>query len=123
MKNKIYYKVVYKHNLRSARAPYNCAIEYKIGKFVKPTLPNSKLFVFNSLQKAKRFCSSLCDECIYKCEVKNPSIPKYMCRTIEHIQEFWIQRKNHKKISKIAGTILSGTIFCDEVKLLEKVVE
>lgn len=125
--SKIYYKVV-QRNLQScslsAYFPSSFRVTYKIGQFVRPNVSKTKLFIFENLEDAEKFrnnecCGSIWD--IYSCEVKNPSKPKYIA-WISNIAEFWKIKFNHKKISDEVGKEpITGTVFCDAVKLLEKV--
>jgi len=116
-----YYKVVNKF-LDSARASEwdGFSIKYKIGEFVYPTLKNSKLFVFDNLESAKDFAYKDWDK-IFECEVVNPSKAKYMATFVSCIEDFWAAKNRKESVKGYADKAVSGTIFCDAVKLIKKV--
>lgn len=89
-----FYKVVYEDNgkyssaivddHRNAMVPSAVAVQYRIGKWAKPTIPNSKLFCYKSKRTAKDFikaCMSIGSSRsksfrVFECKVKNPKVTK-----------------------------------------------
>ena len=145
LEDKLYYKCVNdgsQENLQdmssvcqNTEMPESIRVIYKVGEFVKPNLENSKLFVFEDLEDARKFLNRgyLWGTKIYSCRVKNPTIPEWENQVkISEIIEFW---KNVDRLSKLkcnetgfeqffgAAMVSSGTIICDEVQLIEKVYE
>jgi len=119
----IFYKVV-DNRLRSARIFYKngLCVKYQVGSFVYPLVEYTKLFVFDSLWAADKFCSYDWED-IYECEVINPSNDiSYYCPTIDDILKMAKARKNKKKFSHLTESIgYEGTVFCDAIKLLERI--
>lgn len=113
-------------------------IEYNINEWVKPHMPNSKLFVFNSLDAAIN-CLSKNGNCrnyeVYECEVKRPTkAAKYRGDGwwSNNLQEYWNIIKKAKKNKKSINKALekskehfppmpAGTVWCDELKLTKLV--
>lgn len=99
-------------------------INYRTQRWVKPKLPNSKLFVFDSLENAKKFTqdrwedSPRVKEYIYECEVKNPTVANRICDFygLGSFVKYW-------KGALICGTSSApkGTYFADAVKLTKRV--
>jgi hypothetical protein len=120
MKPRYFYKLV-SPELTSARVRYwdeehnnLLAVQYKVGEFVTPKLPNSKLMVFKYLKHAIAFKQE--DELIFRCEVINPKKGKSVCWAgyFLSVKEFWELNLN----KKVAPT---GTYFVDAVKLMSEV--
>lgn len=129
-----YYKVVTEDNkslcyefagLKKSKYP----IQYKVGKFVEPSVKNTKLYCFSSLFDAKFFISRLgvkISTRIYSCEVKNPGRPKFLAESIDsYLENFWNAKNKGKKVSPynsfFAKTAPLGTVSCDAIKLLEEI--
>jgi hypothetical protein len=103
------------------------SVQYKIGEFVTPQQPNSKLYVFKTLEDAKYFVRHFGQERfhIYSCEVKNPSknILLVWYSNIYDFKRLWNNIKNKKKYKHLVSNhIPENTVMCDAVKLLEKIV-
>ena len=95
MTQRIYYKVVRSigHNrliLRSCtiHTP-GTEVTYIVGKFVKPRIKHSKLFVFETLKYAVQF-AGVTNE-VYKCHIKGkPIMAKYRCSLLNpNMKLFW----------------------------------
>jgi len=128
---KIYYKVV-RLNLCSALSGYLppiFTVKYKIGEWVYPNIPKTKLMVFRNLNQAINFAGI--GNHIYSCAIKNPSNKALFLPYIHiyhHKQNLMIKDWNrlrkkqlqHKKFFCSHG-IPKGTVFVSAVKLLEKI--
>ena len=99
-------------------------VEYTINKWVLPTIKDSKLFVFDDLEAARRYCwynfaieEQLHKIKIFTCEVLNPTEKGYMCQYFYELAvvEFWRGKDKYKR------SLLSNTVLCDAVKLIEEV--
>lgn len=128
----MYYKVV-NDNMSSAYIGSGCIgnykeliIYYKIDDWVKPRIKGSKLMVFDSLENAQYFM----DHCgwgyyIFKCEVKNPSKKGVFVKADYSLAERLLKiinlKNKKKKFTDLLDKPIRGTIFCDAVKLVEKV--
>lgn len=100
---------------------FDYSINYKIGKFVKPNLPASKLFVFNNIVCAKDFAQCT-GQHVFKVEVINPveSSFRLIPKISGNLEKYW----RTGFILPNQGSYLvapDGTVLCDEVKLLEEV--
>lgn len=134
-KRKTYYKVVavrssglysYCHSdlffIRDeSRNSYS--VEYKLNEFVTPNVTGTKLYVFDNVDNAKRF-AGLCETVeLWECEVINPRKCATLAYVLENsINKFWKLKRAHKKINAICKQSPYGTISCDAVKLLRKVL-
>lgn len=131
----IAYKVLYESEdgrLLSGGLPFSeCTIEYVQDSVVYPKIPHSKLFVFSSLDEARKWISleNYDNRCIFKCEALNVTTPLSMCNPLNdfsgNLIKFW---KNRSHV--LSDPILSypfctappkGTLLCDSLKLLELV--
>lgn len=129
--DKIYYKVV-DNNHESAVAeeynmPGNFIVKYTVGKWVKPRVKGTKLFVFDDLTAAKSFLQNRWHGgFVYKCKIKNPIKPKYIAE-LANIENFWKFKFLHKCIPSFIRRFIakerniSHTVWAEEVKLIEKV--
>lgn len=95
------------------------SVEYKIGKWVKPKLKGSKLFVFDTFKHAREWSSC---ELLFKCEVKNSREKRRILfgevnvlAVTKNVENFW---KGKKMFNKKAP---KGTYVCDAVKLIKEV--
>lgn len=127
----IYYKVLsaknrklYSH-LTKITNPYG--IRYQIGKWAKPKLKGSKLFVFDSLKAIEEWYPVINRVPwfrIYKCEVKNPTAcPKrisYCCP--RDIYSWWFYSPKDR-CHTFTMNAPKGTIWCDAVKITRKVID
>ena len=129
---KTFYKVVRSIPSESNTKLVSCQMNYKgmgvnyiVGKFVKPRVKHSRLFVFDNKIDAKIFCGYDCD--VYECHIKGKTTTmKYRCTTLDAVLtdviSFWKNKFQHKK--QIADTnfcVPKGTVLVDEVKLIKKV--
>lgn len=130
-----YYKVVTNldgqywsasHYFNSAN--YEYSVRYKVGEFVEPTLPGSKLFVFNNIMSAERFAFCHKEHEVFKVEVTNPIEYKgVVYRINDDIAKFWA--KDFAKCKEMKGFPLNlnyqlippNTCLCDSIKLVEKI--
>lgn len=128
-----YYKVVRKtwFGLYSSFVSdiWGMYVRYKVGKWVKPKIKNTKLFVFTNIETAIDYASyqdwvDFNQLAIYECEVKNPEVQyeKYVdsYKTLKMISGF------PRAISSALyywsdEYVIPDTVFCDEVKLIRKV--
>lgn len=131
------YKVV-GPDLKSARCGY---VQYKVGVWVTPNdadvgtiFPNSRLFVFTTLESAKEFTKTTHGggphERIFECEVRG-GIRGQGCDNVSSIDDFWkfvnsLLRKK-KKITKIKPKGIRVTNFKDvllvkAIKLTKEIV-
>jgi hypothetical protein len=133
MAEKLYYKLLSvkgqaKLSIVSEAAPAfwkRLALKYHPGKWRKPLIPNSKLYVFESLDAAKRFAerrasSNRCQ--IWSCKIKpsNECPSKADCPfTANEIKRFWA----NPRTSATADIAPAGTVFADAVMILEKVYD
>jgi hypothetical protein len=131
---KIYYKVV-DHNKKSffysrigseSELLDSLCVIYKLGEFVYPKLPGSKLYVFDNLASADNFFRHHRYRYdIYACEIKNPSknviLTNWDCPY--RIINMWKKRQMKKKYSHYTHDcdIYSGSVMCDAVKLIKRV--
>ena len=99
------------------------AIQYFIGKWAKPKIAGSRIFVFDSLEDARRFRTNAASK-IFACETRGtPTRPKYMSfdwDSIKSVRSFWKSkdRRNHPAKDEVP----EGTIYVDAVKLLHEEV-
>ena len=124
MKKK-YYKVL-SDGLTSAVTEFPLKVKYTLNEWVRPNIPGSHLFVFDSLQKAKNFCGHSSKD-IYECEVKNPQklgvFMDYFVLTKDILCEILKLKNNKKKYRhKIVDIEPLGTVFCSAVKLTKRVI-
>lgn len=93
-------------------------IHYRIGKWTQPKLKGSKLFVFATLENAKRFVNSYVYEMhIYKCEAIGVSKPKYCAQLFHDVKKFWIESLNKRELMIVPH----GTRWATKIKLLTRV--
>lgn len=140
-KPKVYYKVVKKDTLLSARhgilSSYDChKIQYKIDEWVYAPLHEgirTKLFVFDNLESAQKFANNrgVQDEAIYECHIKNPV--KMFPVDIGVVHEWWTFINRLRKLRKgvnweaiPANTVMIlkkelPSIGASAVKLIKKV--
>lgn len=123
----IYYKVVEKYTLKSFLAarykmdglilPDKYQITYIIGEWVYPKVKNSKLYVFDDIEKAKRYAYGGADiYSIYRCKVKNPL--KTSIIGVWNCPHYFKDFVNEPWKTDIAP---SNTIMCDAVLLTSRV--
>lgn len=115
-KQQIFYKLV-NPNLMSCIAKKQ-AIQYKVGEWVAPIIPNSKLFVFGSFEMAVNFHGVGNNAFrIFECEVGNPIVQKYIWwYSDEHqYEKFWQGCFEHNIPAP------TGSFGADKVKLVKEV--
>lgn len=120
----MYYKVVYKD--RDDGTLYSCStvrtglkLVYKQNEWTKPKIPNSKIFVFDSLIAARDFSRYAFTFEIWECEVKNPVKALSMCvwYVENDFDNFW----NNKPTEFNNSIPPEHTVYADEVMLTKKV--
>ena len=125
--SKIVYKVVDK-NLRSAIIgkvynfnKHSLEIQYLENEWVCPVDKNAPLMAFSNIDDAKTFMQYNIINCwyIYKAEA---IISKKKWGWVDDIINVLKLKKNKKKISDfiLVGATPKGTVFCDQIKLVEK---
>ena len=102
--------------------PLRHHVEYGIDKWSYPNIENSKLFVFDDLEAAKKYCrfNFIIEEHkveIFSCEVTNPVVNGDMCMYshLEAVIDFW------SGIHEFSRRAIDHTVLCDSVKLIERV--
>ena len=97
-------------------------VRYKIGEWVSPVIPNSKLFVFDTLENVRLYADkfSYPYKCIFQCEVKNPVRVKRIPFSLEDVYQFWIKRLA-KKRNIMTMPAPKGTLLVDKVKILKTI--
>ena len=116
------YKIV-KSDFTSIASFHKYGLEYEINKWIKPKI--GKIFVFSSLLDTKYFI--ICNEMmcqntmIFKCDAKNltKAILRVFAPTSNTVAKFWeLSNFDHSEFSTLA---FRGTMFCDAVKLIERI--
>lgn len=111
------FKVV-KQNLTSFIAFGKWTVQYKIGEFVYPNIPQSKLFVYDNFRDAldyARFDKDL----VFEVEVINPTRIFKFPSMNEVYSDFWNKQKvNHHFMMESYNTYV-----CDAVKLVKLVTK
>ena len=120
----IYYKVTDTLNRSiNPRLPADYSTQYVLGREVKPNVKGTKLFCFNNLERAYRFCAQLNqDYFVYECEITNPGKPKFLSHIGSYyFSLFWNNKNKHKKIHEDSFLAPLGTVSCDSIKLIRLV--
>jgi len=118
----LYYKVVKtgRQGFRSAivlRRPWR--LDYAVGEWTKPQVPDTKLFVFESLNAARDFAARESNAAVFCCEVEGePTHPSRMA-WLGDLCSFW--QAYLQKVPYAGGTPPRGTVWVDAVKLIEEV--
>ena len=101
---------------------FGLSLEYSTEYWTKPVIENSKLFVFDSLDSAislVEYYGAQSIANIFECEVKNPKRTKFIASTsfisTNTVVSFWNNHSNKLEAPH-------GTVVCDEVKLIKRVV-
>lgn len=92
-------------------------IEYKLNEFVKPILPNSKIFVFSNKHRACEFIGGIKYQTVFKCIGRNISYPPLAIAwhdSSDDIKGYW------DGVRVGWSDVPTDTLFCDELMLLEK---
>lgn len=122
---KVYYKVV-RQSLESCRTTRDwwiryqkdysfvkdCIIQYKVGTYVEPIIPNTRLFIFTSREAAMRFRFE--DELIFECNAIGITENVIKCIDIRNVKQTWKHKQKYKH--KCYGQALAK-----KVKLLKQV--
>jgi len=117
-----HYKVVYRETDRLESYAGVATIVYEVGKWTRPQIKGSKLFVFDNLQDAKTFDHGAfrLNPCraIYRCHVrgieKGPR--KWIAYCVEEdVRSYW-RGAPSRRMSSPKGTVCVGA-----VKLVERV--
>ena len=118
-----FYKVVSNINnklISVMRVGGKYSVEYKLGKVVYPNDPNSKLFVFNSLECAAAYVYDHNGGEIYECEVEYP----YKCTQsicvwhwVDSVYSYYWEKAKYIGFCEAPN----GTYLCDSVKLIKKI--
>lgn len=97
MDRKLVYKVVNKTSIdfESCSAPPEAALVYNMNEWTRPTIPGSKIFVFDTEDNARMFAGM--QQFILACEYEGKPIPIHTRLGVGHwihFQDFWqnIQR-------------------------------
>lgn len=118
---KTYYKVV-NPELKSCCAnpgfPEEYRVQYKLNEWVKPVMPNTRLFIFDSINDAEWFRHRMgLHYKVYPCYAKKVARVKKLAAPM-NIVNFWKFKKLHRKIDRYLLTDLPrGTLSCSEVML------
>lgn len=97
-------------------------VQYKVGRKVFPTQKNSKLFVFGSLDAAKKFVYDTTRYVIYECYVTNPTLAKRISGYTHHISIFWELMQKNPHNEHLGDPALNNTYYVDSVVLTKKIV-
>lgn len=102
--------------------------EYKVGRVTKPTIKNTKLFIFNNLADAKAFKSRFCSSSgrVFECIPLNPSHIRYIGQAYE-ADKFWECKWLHKALRFVFRDLrcepeYKNAMACDALKLTKEVV-
>jgi hypothetical protein len=118
--SQIYYKCL--GNNRSIIGLKGISLYYTLNEWVYPVIPNSKLFVFDTLKSAK--------ECylgnqIFECEIFGvPESPSYIADIYE-VKDFW-KRINKEQLPDFNNMDILppvGTLLVDAVKITKLISE
>lgn len=102
---------------------------YKINEWTRPKIKNSKLFCFINEDFAKKCYKALSENdedrfILYKCEALNIEKPKLcpnISSIIDNIEEYWNNYAIFEGIDD-KPPIFEGTMFADELKLIEEII-
>lgn len=109
----IYYKVV-SFNMKSARIYPK--LEYKLNEWTLPTIPKSRIFIFQELETAKRFIADT--ERIFACEAWDAQPQEFIRNQTYTFEHFWEQYQTAKEVRAIAP---GGSFGALAIKLLHEV--
>jgi hypothetical protein len=102
------------------------SLYYTLNEWVYPVIPNSKLFVFDSLDNAKR-CPGfkVFDFQIFECEVLGVPESPYFISQIFKVKDFW-KRINKEQLPDFNNMHILppvGTLLVDAVKITKLISE
>jgi len=131
------YKVVHKDRhdnyVSSFMEHKEVEVIYKLDKFTKPLVGNSKLFFFKDFESAVDYAESIArhPHLIFKCEALNVGVPRklaYGCSSwrFGDISLIWKRKKNgHYHVSKFRDAMVKSwaknTRTASAIKLIERV--
>lgn len=98
-------------------------VRYKVGETVTPTMPDSKLFAFATMEDARHYKNSMSGD-IYVAEATNVKATKLIGNTqsLLHMVNFWVSRKRKTKPPEDEVVPApKGSVLCDSLKLLVRV--
>jgi hypothetical protein len=119
--NKIYYKCLSYCN-SSVIGIKDVSLYYELNEYTYPVIPRSKLFVFDTLENARK--SYLGDK-IFECEVLGtPESPEYIA-DIYQVRNFWRTYIDKESPLYMAMCELppKGTLLVDAVKITKLISE
>ncbi len=133
-KQKIYYKCVRVHNTQltsyviSSRNSF--CVQYKLDKWIYPSVSGTKLFVFETLEDAKNFTRHGYSFAIFECNVINPQnkysifhCSKYNFVNLTIVEGMLRLRKQRKKFTHLQiGDMPKNTVVCDAIKLTKGII-
>lgn len=136
MKEKYYYKVLYKYNTKKLTSfntgrtlEKDSTLIYPKNKWIKPEIEGTKLFVCDTLDNAldmlNYFTCSYDNFKVFKCEVKNPRRKSRMLSLDFSTNKTNILKRFFTKISSIKmfnkKNTPKGTYICDKLKLIKAI--
>lgn len=92
-------------------------VEYKIGEFVYPIFPGSKLCIFETLKQANAFAEDY-RSVVFKVEVINPTDIVFLSGSTSEMEDLWNRIKKDRKFVDLLMRPPEGTLQCDAVKLV-----
>lgn len=109
--------------------PIDFVVQYKVGEWVFPKVPSSKLMVFNKLSNAKYFLDNYRHNggVIYECEIGRIFQQAMFFRHVYsldfiHTYDKYLKlKKQHRNVSNLFAEPPTGTVFTNKVKLIDKV--
>lgn len=124
---KTYYKVVNSKLQSCCCNPYFPAeyrVQYKLNEWVKPVIPNTRLFIFGKEDDAflfQQYMGYMFD--VYSCYAKNVACVKQLANP-SFVHDFWLKKKQHKKILSylLLDSIPTGTLSCSEIMLRHHII-
>jgi hypothetical protein len=112
------YKVVGIYDDNTFTSARRGNLKYKIGTVTRPTIPNSKIFVFDKLEDARKFHFAP-HEKVFICKVTNAIPIKTVAYSIyTDLVAFWSGNYQYQPNDY---NVPQGTYGCDSCELLKKV--
>lgn len=96
----------------SFSAADDLALEYKVNEWTTPKI--GKIFIFDSIESARRFCRSVTSPRFFRCEAENVTPAQSIYANFKYASMFWNSGSWPCKPP-------IGTLYADRVKLLEEV--
>ena len=127
---KYYYKVVGRDLCSCVvgqffnRSRPSFCVQYKVGEFVKPKIPHTKLMIFETYRQAQNFSSSY--NRIFKVEAKNVKrvgifLDIWSTSFNKDISKMLKLKKQKKKYTHLMYQTIKGTLFASEIKLIREI--